>query len=316
MKVHIHKRALAFAAREATTVSEALARRLPVSIGVTNELVMTLKDELGRAYRGGLLKVAYVLAHDCDPGLLSPEELIDELRLNENAVHHILGASAPERRVVLLDSPIDQLAVRALEEHGIDAVILPLSPREPCRLGERLVWLSLGDEADEVVSLDELQREIAPPWLSRIDPVAVPLDERRGARLSALLGWLLEALGFDRAPRLPPTALFDQQYRLEKLPARVAVPLLFRLARNRRGIVMTAARELVERLAIEVELGARPEPPAELPEWAHSALPDPAIYHSLRENGWRGRERWLAFMNCLRYGELADNCMMRSMAVL
>jgi hypothetical protein len=34
------------------------------------------------------------------------------------------------------------------------------------------------------------------------------------------------------------------------------------------------------------------------------------------QNGWRGRDRWLALYRSVRYGELTESCMMRSMAIL
>ena len=39
-------------------------------------------------------------------------------------------------------------------------------------------------------------------------------------------------------------------------------------------------------------------------------------FEALAKNGWRGRERWLQLYRGVRYGELTDNCMMRSMAIL
>jgi hypothetical protein len=109
-----------------------------------------------------------------------------------------------------------------------------------------------------------------------------------------------------------PAALFA--HALDELPPRVKVPLLSRLARGAGGEPW--ARRLLEVLCIEVELGAQPQPPGELPAWAQNALPDPSLYDALAKNGWRGRDRWLQLYRGLRYGELRDNCMMRSMATL
>ena len=100
------------------------------------------------------------------------------------------------------------------------------------------------------------------------------------------------------------------------MPPRVSVPLLFRLTRHRSGISREAARQLLDLLCTEVELGLRPEPRAALPEWAKRALPDVSLYEALERNGWRGRDRWLELYRGVRYGELMDNCMMRSIAIL
>jgi hypothetical protein len=99
---------------------------------------------------------------------------------------------------------------------------------------------------------------------------------------------------------LPPTALFDQDYRLARLPPRVRAPLLLRLARRRGGLVRAAAHALCDLLCVELELGARPEPTGALPVWALSALDELAAYDGLAANGWRGRDRWFALLQGLR----------------
>jgi hypothetical protein len=129
--------------------------------------------------------------------------------------------------------------------------------------------------------------------------------------VAEILGWLCDGLGFQRVPRFNTGALFEHP--LEQLPARVRVPLLLRLARAPRG--ESWARQLLELLSLEVELGAQPRPVAELPAWAQGALPDPSLYQALAQNGWRGRERWQRLFVTIRYG-LTDSSMMRSIAIL
>jgi hypothetical protein len=345
------KRALVFAARRLPTEETMVsclrafsdAVGTPATLAVTNDVLQALRverpsevDGLARVFREGKLRAAYLPAHDSDPSLLSAEELVDEIRLNENALHQIVGAPAPERRVVVLPSVVDDEAVAALEAHGVDALVLPKAPDEPCRVGERLVLLSGVDlieldgmEAGDLArlafaerkrmnlySLDELQYDITPPWLPRIEPGAPERAERRGAPIAAVWGWLADALGFARAPRLAPTALFDQDYRMERLPPRVSVPLLLRRARARLGLSLEAARRMLDILCVEVELDARPQPSAPLPAWAEAALPDGHTYQALMQNDWRGRDRWIALYRSVRQGELTESCMMRSMAIL
>jgi hypothetical protein len=316
----VRKPALAFVARRRETTVAALKAMAPLALGVTNPWLMTSgeRPELAAAFAGGLFDVVYVPAHDGDPGLLTPEELVDDVRLNESAVHELLRAPAPERRVVLLPSTVDAESVAALEAHGIDALVVPRAPDEPCRVGERLILVSgvtlleAANDARGEARLGDLLRELTPPWLPRVDPAAPPRHERPGAAVAEVLGWLCDALGFARAPRLLPAALFDHP--LSQLPPRARVPLLLRLARGRGG--EPRARELLQLLCIEVELGAQPQPRAALPRWAEDVLPDPSLYQALADNGWRGRDRWLQLYRGVCYGELSDNCMMRSMAIL
>jgi hypothetical protein len=310
------KRTLAFVAREPETTVARLRELAPLALGVTNAWLATAdREALAAAYRDRAFQVVYVPAHDADPRLLQPEELVDEVRLNEAAVHQLAGAPAPERRVVILPSTIGGEAVAALEAHGIDALILPKAPDEPCRVGERMLLLDgvtlLAEPDGEAgeVKLEERLRELTPPWLTRVDFGA---DRPPGAGVAEVLGWLCDALGFARVPRVQAGALFE--HALEELPPRVKVPLLSRLARAPDG--ERWARRLLDVLCLEVELGAQPHPRSELPAWAQNALPDPSLYEALAKNGWRGRERWLQLYRGLRYGELSDNCMMRSIAIL
>src|SRR6185436_3478092 len=122
-------------------------------------------------------------------------------------------------------------------------------------LGERLMLLDGVQLLDEPsgppgeATLDERLRELTPPWLPRIDSGAAPRQERPGAAVAEVLGWLCDALGFARVPRICVIALFDHP--LGRLPARVQVPLLHRLARRPDGGLF--ARYLMELLCIEVE---------------------------------------------------------------
>jgi hypothetical protein len=296
------------------------------ALAVTNELVQSLRMNAGlpplaAAFRAGELRVAYTPAHDADPTLLSPEELVDEVRLNERCLHEILGAPAPERRVLVLGSLVDEQAVLALEAHGIDALVVRLNGAERVRLGERLLLMpsALPSELERLGAsglarlAGELHRSgarvaapddilvgdaVTPHWLPRVAPSLPPLGERAGAGRAVLLGWLLDALGFERAPCLPPTALFDQHYRLERLPPRVRAPLLSRLARREGAQV--AAHALLDLFSVELELGARPAPSGELPAFALDQLDDLEVYEALRRNGWRGRDRWLKLVTGLR----------------
>jgi hypothetical protein len=82
-----------------------------------------------------------------------------------------------------------------------------------------------------------LQRdEATPPWLPelRLDD-QVPADELHGWEggrfLAEVLEWLCDAFGFPRTPPISAEALFEEDYRLERLPPRAQVPMLLRLAK-------------------------------------------------------------------------------------
>jgi hypothetical protein len=68
----------------------------------------------------------------------------------------------------------------------------------------------------------------------------------------------------------------------------------------RREGAQAAAHALLDLVFVELELGARPAPPGELPEWALDELDDREVYHALKRNGWRGRDRWLKLVTGLR----------------
>jgi len=154
MQTLIPKPALAFAARDATTVSEALRHDdRTVWLGVATPLLHQLREPLARAYRAGLVRPAYVLSGE--PSQLTSEELIADLRLNERVMHEVLGVPNPMRRVLVLDAAPSAEQIRVLEMYGIDAVVLPNAPERPCRIGERLMWLGP----------DDLDDELTPPWL-------------------------------------------------------------------------------------------------------------------------------------------------------
>src|SRR5262249_54868265 len=108
----------------------AFAERLgvPVTLDISNELVQQIHrhlpgtlEELCRAYSQRLIRPVYLPAHHTPPSLLTAEELVDELRLNQECVHELLGAPPPVRRgCFFTECSIDRRLIPAVEELGMD----------------------------------------------------------------------------------------------------------------------------------------------------------------------------------------------------
>ena len=153
-----HKRLTASPLGRLAQAAEALGA--PVSLAVSNELVHQLRRDLPEAFarlREGFVARAirplYLPAHHAPASLLSPAELADELRLNEECLHGLLAAPRPSRRGLLLDDGLDARLVPTVEEGGFDFT-LQAAPDDavrtdasydylhrPFRVGERLVSL-------------------------------------------------------------------------------------------------------------------------------------------------------------------------------
>ena len=155
-------------------VAEALGG--PVSLAVSNELAHQLRRdlpetfaELVRGVQAGVVRPLYTTAHHAPAALLQPAELVDELRLNEECVHGLLGAPPPVRKGVLVDGGVlEPRLVPTLEERGVDFVLCR-APQErerepasqPVRVGARLVALRLshdGGAPDRDDTVAELAR--------------------------------------------------------------------------------------------------------------------------------------------------------------
>jgi hypothetical protein len=313
--------------RAAIALAEALDG--PVTLAVTNERAVRLRRDfpsafaaLSQAYRDRHIRPMYVTAHHTDAALLAPAELADEIRLNQECVHQLLGAPSPLwRGLVLPGGAVESPTVERLETAGIDFVPCPpldvarmraagLTPpeRRPFRLGERLVGLAREEPLGEVqgdgprvlqadldalgaggvdrlrtmlerpgialVGADELLADVTPPWLPRVAAEHLEPAARAtgvGAFLAPLLAWLVDAFGLERAPRVAAAALFAEEYRLDRLPPRVRLPLLLRATmRGDHGArPWLDGYALCDALHTELRLaGVAPQPRGELPSYA------------------------------------------------
>jgi hypothetical protein len=145
----------------------ATARRLeaPITLDITNTLLLQIGnlipqtlEALGEAYRGGYLRPLYIPAHHTHAALLCEEELREEIRLNQQYLHEVLGAPRPRHPgLFFTECSVDRRFVPAVEDMGIEWCVFPeLNPRRadfsvsepqydytysPFRVGERLVAL-------------------------------------------------------------------------------------------------------------------------------------------------------------------------------
>jgi len=145
----------------------AAARRLeaPFTLDITNDLLTQIRslapqtlDVLGEAYREGWLRPLYIPAHHTHAALLCEEELLEEIRLNQQFLHEVLGVPRPKHPgLFFTECSVDARFIPAVEEMGIEWCVFPeLNPRRalfsvsepgydytfaPFRVGERLLGL-------------------------------------------------------------------------------------------------------------------------------------------------------------------------------
>jgi len=116
----------------------------PMCLEATNELLMQLAEfmpETFEALKGGFasgrLYPVYGGAHHPHVSLLTEPELADELRLNQEFLHDVMGAPRPKYRGAFpMEGSIDAHKLGAFRQSGIDYVIFPqLMPyKAPYRL--------------------------------------------------------------------------------------------------------------------------------------------------------------------------------------
>lgn len=143
----------------------ARAMGVRVAVDISNDLLHQIRtilprtfEELQRAYRAGTIYPLYTTAHHTHAVLLEPEELAEEVRLNEDALHDLVGAPRPRHRVFFFtECSVHPRFFPVLERAGVEAIVHPhLSDRKgvytvsdphydyvyrPFLVGERLVAL-------------------------------------------------------------------------------------------------------------------------------------------------------------------------------
>jgi hypothetical protein len=180
----------------------------PISLAISNELAHLLaRDlpetfvELMRGYAERRLRPLYMPAHQAPASLLAPDELVDELRLNSECVHDLLGAPVGGRRGVWLGGALDARLAPAAEEWGAEWTFAErpsADVRHPFRVGERLIGLPLepieaAPDRERACALLLRALDATPPdgvlaflyplsELERVQPVWRRLQRSSGAR--------------------------------------------------------------------------------------------------------------------------------------
>ncbi len=109
----------------------ARAMGIRVTMDISNDLLHQIRlilprtfEELQRAYRADEIYPLYTTAHHTHAALLEPDELAEELRLNEEAIHDLVGAPRPRHRVFFFtECSAHPRFFPALEEAGIEAIV-------------------------------------------------------------------------------------------------------------------------------------------------------------------------------------------------
>jgi hypothetical protein len=300
--------ALALAERAGVPVTLALTGAAAVGLARARPALAAMVRD---AFADGRLRPLLTTVHGGDARLLGAEELADELRLDEEMLQLLFGVAAARRGFA------GEADAVALEQAGIDFVLG--DGDEPVRIGERLLalpCLGADDARDgvEIVAPDGWAAELTPPWLPRVEQ-AIDAPPETLAALATLTGWCVDAFGLRRVPGVAAAALVDENWRLERFPARARLPLVRRrgLCADRRAFV--AAYELCDVLAVEARvpgLAAHATEPLPQSVWpqllalaeAHGAG-DPmaraaTAYEELQQFRFLGGMRWRVMLTALR----------------
>ncbi len=313
--------ALALVARTGATLTMAIDAETIVGVARSHP---PLLHRLRAAFADGALGAMLTCAHGAAASLLTAEELMDELRLDEETLQLVLGVALERRGFCgAFADPA------ALEQAGIDFVVG--GGDQPRRVGERLMALPMAaceslEEAEQqvralvaggahMVAASAWAAQLNPPWLT---PGERPVRDEAPVALRALaeLGrWCLGAFGLRRVPGVAAAALVDEAWRLERFPARARLPLVRRrgLTASRRAWV--AAYEWCDVLAVEARvpglaahatepLAATVLPALRALAAAHGAgeplARAQAAYEELGAFGFLGGQRWRALLSALR----------------
>ena len=104
-----------------------------VSLDATNELLVQLASyipesfrNLAAAYRNGTIYPVYTHAHHTHAALLTSDEIMDELRLNTELLHKVMGIPEPRHRGAFpTEGSVDASKLAAYKDSGIEYVIFP-----------------------------------------------------------------------------------------------------------------------------------------------------------------------------------------------
>ncbi|MCX6021441.1 MAG: glycoside hydrolase, partial [Chloroflexi bacterium] len=137
---------------------------VPVALEATNEVLEQIAQyapdcfaALGDGYRSGRIAPVYGHAYHTHIGLMNDREVEEEITLNRDFIHRVVGAPRPVRQGLFpSEDGLDGAKLRGIEAAGIEYVLFPnLSPRkgryrvcgrpdvtyQPFKIGRRLIAL-------------------------------------------------------------------------------------------------------------------------------------------------------------------------------
>jgi len=114
---------------------------ISVALEATNELLVQLASivpetygELCKAYGRGTIYPLYGHAHHTHISLLNNTEVEDEIRLNQEYVHDVMGAPRPRYAGLFpIEDSLDSSKLQGIKNRGIDFVIFPNLDRRKAR---------------------------------------------------------------------------------------------------------------------------------------------------------------------------------------
>jgi hypothetical protein len=114
-------------------VETAQSLEAPVVLDATNELLVQLAwympetfQNLAAAYKNGTIYPLYTHAHHTHAALSNPDEIADELRLNMELLHKVMGIPEPRHRGAFpTEACVDASKLAAYKDSGIEYVVFP-----------------------------------------------------------------------------------------------------------------------------------------------------------------------------------------------
>jgi hypothetical protein len=105
----------------------------PVTLDATNELLVQLAwyipesfQNLAAAYKNGTIYPLYTHAHHTHAALVNPDEIADELRLNMELLHKVMGIPEPRHRGAFpTEGSVDASKLAAYKDSGMEYIIFP-----------------------------------------------------------------------------------------------------------------------------------------------------------------------------------------------
>jgi len=110
-----------------------------VALDITNELLVQIAwympetfQKLAVAYKNGTIYPLYTHAHHTHAALLTPDEIIDEIRLNAELLHKVMGVPEPRHSGVFpIEGSVDVSKLTAYKDSGMEYIVFPhLSDRK------------------------------------------------------------------------------------------------------------------------------------------------------------------------------------------